>query len=113
MFVGVIENRIAIVYAVNKESEEDYQNGNWEYTGCEYRVIHRLCVNPAYQHQGIAAETLAHIEEKLHKSNIKAVRLDVYSLNSAAQSLYFGSGYKKVGFVDWKKGRFYLLEKLL
>ncbi len=113
LYVGVLENHIAIVYAVNKKSEDDYQNGNWEYTGGDFRVIHRLCVNPAFQHRGIAAETLDHVEEELRKSNVKAVRLDVYSLNSAAQSLYFGRGYKKVGFVEWEKGIYYLLEKLL
>lgn len=80
---------------------------------CEYRVIHRLCVNPVYQNRGIAAQTLSHIEEELQKSGIKAVRLDVFSKNPFALSLYLGNGYEKVGFADWRKGSFYLMEKLL
>ncbi len=113
LFVGVLQNDIAVVYAVNKEFDEEYQNGKWQYTDCEYRIIHRFCVNPAYQNQGIATKTLVHIEEELHKSNIKAVRLDVFSKNPTALSLYLKSGYKKVGIADWRKGRFFLMEKLI
>ncbi len=113
LFVGLLKDDIAVIYVVNKESAAEYQNGKWQYAGCEYRVIHRLCVNPAYQGQGIAIQTLAHIEKELQKSDIKAVRLDVFSQNSTAFSLYLGMGYEKVGFADWRKGRFYLMEKLL
>lgn len=113
LFVGSLDDSIAVIYVVNEESEAEYQNGNWQYAGCDYCVIHRLCVNPAYQGYGIAKQTLVHIEEELRKSNIKAVRLDVFSQNPTAYSLYLGMGYEKVGFADWRKGRFYLMEKLL
>lgn len=113
LYAGIVDDDVAVVYTVNKACEKEYENGRWNYPDCEYRIIHRLCVNPAYQNRGIAKSTLAHIEEELRKSNIEAVRLDAFSENPFALSLYFNAGYKKVGFADWRKGRFYLLEKRL
>ena len=62
---------------------------------------------------GIAKTTLSHIEQELWKSNIEAVRLDAFSENPFALSLYQKAGYEKVGVADWRKGRFYLMEKRL
>lgn len=53
------------------------------------------------------------IERKLKKLNIKAIRLDVFSQNPYAINLYTHMGYSKVGYADWRKGRFYLMEKYL
>lgn len=113
LYIGLLDGEAAVVYTVNKESDREYENGKWNYPDCEYRIIHRLCVNPAYQNRGIAKSTLAHIEQELRKSNIEAVRLDAFSENPFALSLYFNAGYEKVGFADWRKGRFYLMEKRL
>ena len=90
---------------INKECDREYENGRWKYPDCEYRVIHRLCVHPKYQNRGVAKSTLFHIEEELKKMNIRAIRLDVFSNNPFALSLYFGIGYEKVGFADWRMGR--------
>lgn len=113
LYTGIVDGEIAVVYTVNKECDREYENGNWKYPDCEYRIIHRLCVNPAYQNRGIAKDTLSHIEQELRKSNIEAVRLDAFSENPYALSLYRNAGYEKVGFADWRKGRFYLMEKRL
>ncbi|MDD7077256.1 MAG: GNAT family N-acetyltransferase [Lachnospiraceae bacterium] len=113
LIVGILNCNIAVVYVINQECDKAYQNGEWKYPDCEYRIIHRLCVNPVYQNQGIGTQTLSHIERELRKSGIEAVRLDVFSNNPFALSLYSNNGYKKVGYADWRKGRFYLMEKLL
>ena len=113
LYVGLSNEEISVMYAVNKECDEEYESGNWKYPNCEYRVIHRLCVNPKYQNKGIAKETLSHIEKELQKQNVEAIRLDVFSQNPFALSLYYNCGYEKVGFADWRKGRFYLMEKHL
>ena len=113
LFVGLLEDEIAVIYTLNEECDEEYQNGNWKYSDCEYRIIHRLCVNPKYQNQGLAKAALLHIEEELRKINVGAIRLDVFSNNPFALALYTNDGYEKAGFVDWRKGRFYLMEKQL
>lgn len=113
LYIGIVDDDAAVVYTVNKECDREYENGRWKYPDCEYRIIHRLCVNPAYQNRGIAKSTLSHVEKELQKSNIEAIRLDVFSKNPFALSLYQSAGYEKVGFADWRKGRFYLMEKAL
>lgn len=111
--VGVLNDDIAVVYTVNDECDKAYENGRWNYPDCRYRIIHRLCVNPIYQNRGIAKDTLSYIENELHKCNVEAIRLDVFSENPFALSLYRNAGYEEVGFADWRKGRFYLMEKRL
>lgn len=46
--------------------------------------MHRLCVNPVFQNRGIAKSALLHIENELKAISIHA---------------------------DWRKGKFYLMEK--
>ncbi|MCR5613898.1 MAG: N-acetyltransferase, partial [Treponema sp.] len=48
LFAGEVsdngEKRIAVIYALNKECDEEYKNGDWKYDG-DFRVVHRLCVH--------------------------------------------------------------------
>ena len=98
---------------MNCDCDEQYANGSWQYTGDDFIVIHRLCVAPGYQHQGIAKAILKHIEDEARQCGNKAVKLDVFSENPYAVRLYENNGYKKVGTAVWRKGMFYLMEKLL
>lgn len=111
--VGTAEDGIAVVYAVNAECDAEYRNGTWSGPDGGFRVIHRLCVHPAHWNRGIAKTTLARIEQELQNAGVGAVRLDVFSGNPAARSLYLHAGYKVVGCADWRMGRFYLMEKVL
>ena len=111
LYVGVAEGRIAVVYVINQDCEEQYANGNWKYTGEPYYVVHRMCVHPAFQNQGIARRTLFHIEEQLAEWGIHTIRLDAFSENPYALRLYEHMGYAKAGTADWRKGMFYLMEK--
>lgn len=104
-------NRIAVIYAINKECDVQYIKGKWQNPTEPFYIVHRLCVNPVFQNQGIAAITLRHIEEQLTAWGIHAVRLDVFSENTYALKTYAKMGYQKVGEADFRKGRFYLMEK--
>ncbi len=113
LFLGISNDDISVIYVINQDSDEEYKNGAWKYPDSEYRIIHRLCVNTKYQNEGIAKRTLLHIEKELREMKVETIRLDVFSNNPAALSLYQNSGYKKVGSAEWRKGRFYLMEKHL
>lgn len=39
LFVGLNNNDIAVIYALNKDSDTQYEKGNWKYPDSEYRVI--------------------------------------------------------------------------
>ncbi len=105
------ENEIVAAYVVNQESDEQYENGTWKYIGEKYRVLHRLCVNPVFQNQGIARKVVSHMEEEQKQQGIKSIRLDVFTENPYAVKLYKSLGYKITGSVEFRKGKFYLMEK--
>ena len=120
-FVAEIENqndcasckKIAAVYALNKECDEAYKTGKWQYRGNDYIVVHRFCVNPEFQRKGIGFKVGAHILEQAKHDGIKAVWLDVFSQNPYSQRLYEKLGFKTTGYADWRKGKFLLQEKIL
>jgi GNAT superfamily N-acetyltransferase len=111
MFLGEINNKIVSVVVLNKNYDEEYKNGNWNYKDLPFAVVHRLCVNPDFQNKGIGNNTMLSIEKLLKKDGIETIRLDAFSLNPYALSMYEKLGYKKVGEVNWIKGLFYLYEK--
>lgn len=113
MYVGIRDDVIVSVVVINKEFEQEYENGNWQYDNTKFAIVHRLCVNPIYQNQRIGKETMIMIENLLLKSGIESIRLDAFSQNPYALKMYENLGYKKVGEANWRKGLFYLLEKKL
>ena len=113
MFLGEIDGKIASVFVLNQECDEEYENGNWNYKGCSFAVIHRFCVNVDFQNMGIGPKTMNIIEEMTKNNNIETIRLDTFSLNPYSLKMYQKLGYVKVGEVNWRKGLFYLFEKKL
>lgn len=113
LYIVEIENKPAACFVLNKECDQEYQNGTWSYTGNDYVVIHRLCVNPEFQNQGVGRKTCLMIEELVKAQGVKAIKLDCFTQNPYSQKMYEKLGYKIVGYADWRKGRFALMEKVL
>ena len=113
LYMVEIEGRPAACFTLNKDCDEDYKNGNWNYTGEDYVVVHRLCVNPEFQNQGVGRETCLKIEELVKPQGVKAIKLDCFTQNPYSQKMYAKLGYKIVGYADWRKGHFALMEKIL
>lgn len=113
MTVGRIEDRIACVFVLSEQYDEEYAQGTWRYPESRFCVLHRLCVHPDFQHRKVAARAMDYIEESLSQAGVESVRLDAFSLNPFALRLYESRGYEKVGQVHFRKGLFYLYEKAL
>lgn len=113
LYVGMIDDQIAVVYVLNQECDDAYVNGDWKQRNKSFYVIHRLCVNPKFQNKSIAKHTMLYIQDELSSMGIEAIRLDAYTKNPYALKLYEGLGYETVGFADWRKGRFCLMEKYI
>ena len=111
MTLGEIDGAPAVIFTLNQECEEEYASADWARPDVPYLVLHRLCVSPQFQHQGVARQTLHYIEETLPAGGIHALRLDAFSGNPFALRLYASLGYRNTGFADWRKGRFILMEK--
>jgi len=113
LFLGEINREIASVFVLNKEYDEEYSNMNWKYKDASFFILHRLCVNPKFQNQGIGTNTMRLIEEFSKGEGIETIRLDAFSLNPFALKMYEKAGYSKVGGANWWKRLFYLYEKLI
>ena len=113
MTVVLLEDNIAAAYVINTESDVQYMNGKWSRQDATYVVLHRLCVNPRFQHRGIARQVMLHIEEEERQRGLESIRLDAFTKNPFALKLYEALGYAPVGYVDFRKGKFKLMEKLL
>lgn len=111
LYIGIVDGKIAVIYVTNNSSDEQYNNGDWQYPDTKYRIIHRLCVHPDFQNKGVGKITMEHIESKLINKGIKSIRLDAFTKNPYAIKLYKNLGYKIAGYADWRTGRFYLMEK--
>lgn len=110
----VVDNETVIaVYVISRECDEEYYRCKWESDGDTACIIHRLCVSPDVQNRGIGKMVLCHIEEQLRDLGFEAARLDVFSGNPYAIRLYEKNGYIKRGYADWRKGRFWLMEKII
>ena len=113
MYIGLKDERIAVCFVLNEECDEEYKNGKWICSDSKYLIIHRLCVNPDFQNQGIAAKTMEYIENLAKDFGYNSIRLDCFTLNPYSKKLYDKAGYTVTGYADWRKGRFELREKKL
>lgn len=113
LFVGAMDADIAVVYTINHEYDEAYESGQWREPDKPFCILHRLCVDPQYQNQGVAGRTMAYIERTAFRQGERAVRLDAFSENPYSLKLYARCGYTRVGTAEWRKGTFYLMEKYL
>lgn len=113
MFIGKKNGPIAVCFVLNEECDEEYKNGKWICPQSHFCVIHRLCVNPDFQNQGIATKTINYIEDFCRFQKYESIRLDCFTQNPYSRRLYDKCGYVITGYADWRKGRFELREKKL
>ena len=113
MFVVGNFKEIYAVAVVNNKVDAEYNEGKWQGADDVYAVIHRICVNPKYQKRGIGEKTMRLVETMLREKGIESLRLDAFSENPYSIRLYEKLGFHKTGEVAFRKGIFYLYEKLL
>ncbi|MPN16346.1 hypothetical protein SDC9_163685 [bioreactor metagenome] len=113
MYAVRLNGAITAVCVLNQDYSKEYDDGDWQYKDASFYVVHRLCVNPAFQNQGIGTKTMLLAEAMLREMGIETLRLDAFIPNAASNRMYQKLGYVKTGEVTWRKGRFYLYEKKL
>jgi GNAT superfamily N-acetyltransferase len=113
MFVFEYRNRMAGVFVLDDTCDREYMVGTWKYPDAPFLTIHRFCVHPDFQHLGIGTQAMCQIEQTARERNVRTLRLDVYSMNPYSMNMYTKLGFIKVGQVLWRKGIFYLMEKVI
>lgn len=109
----IYDKKIISAFVLNKEYDQEYFNGKWEYNGDNFMVLHRLCLDTEYQNIGLGTKIMLYIEDYLKNKNVNSIRLDAFSKNPIALKLYNKLGYGKTGEANWRKGLFFLFEKIL
>ena len=113
LYVGIIHGAIACSFTLNPRCDPEYADASWLYPALNHSVIHRLCVHPDFQNQGVAKQAMHFVESTLRSNGVQVVRLDAFSRNPYALRLYERLGYQKIGEVTFRKGVFYFYEKRL
>ncbi len=104
------EGRVAGLIVINEEQPPEYNGVEWRYPG-PVLVVHRLTIDPAWQRRGLATRLMDFAEETAALKGCACVRLDAFTRNPAAFTLYEGRGYRKAGVVRFRKGEFFCYEK--
>lgn len=113
LYMILERNIIVTMYVTIWELNEKYNNVNQSCIDETAYVLRIFCVLSSSQNRRIGKKVLIYVEGKIENMGYEQVRLDVFSKNPFAQKLYRTNGYEVRGYVDWRKGRFDLMEKKL
>lgn len=106
--------RCLAAVTLNEEQDPAYRNVQWS-GGEPVLVIHRLCVDPAYQGTGLGKRLMDFSEGWAIRNAYASIRLDAYTGNPSAVKLYEHRGYRKAGQVYFPRRTrpFFCFEKIL
>jgi ribosomal protein S18 acetylase RimI-like enzyme len=104
---------IAAVVLDTKQSSK-YAALKWSDIQGKPACIHRLAVRPEYQGKGLGKQLLQFTENLARRQGNSSIRLDVYTGNLSAVSMYSRAGYQQVGelLFPFRKAPYMCFEKL-
>ena len=106
--------RLVATICLNREQHPTYQTVHW--IGREpVLAVHRLCVDPVRQKDGIGSRLMEFAEQYAAQSGYSSIRLDTYSGNPVALRFYERRGYRRAGqvFFNRRPEPFICFEKIL
>ncbi len=110
---GIFKNlELAGIVVLDKNQSLEYSSVKWELGDGSPLVMHRLCIRPKFQRQGIAKQLLKFSDQYAINNSYQSIRLDAFSGNPSALNLYDNNGYMRRGVVTFRKGDFYCYEKI-
>ncbi len=113
LYVYLDNGNIMGIMVLNEHQDIEYESIDWKYDSGRHLIVHRLCIDPRFQGQGIARQLMRYAEEYGRGLQYESIRLDSFIDNDRACKLYEGLEYVKAGIVSFRKGKFYCYEKRL
>ncbi|MEG0371295.1 MAG: GNAT family N-acetyltransferase [Clostridium sp.] len=111
LFIKADGNRVKGFVVLNQLDDKDYNKLNWKHDVKESLIVHRLCVAPKFQGNGVAKELMEFIFEYAKINKYEAIRLDTSVENTKSIGMYEKLGYVNVGIINMKKGDYVCFEK--
>lgn len=108
------DNKVVGSITVDKNLPIEYTSIPWRWEK-EAFTFHRLVVSAYTRGRGIASELISHAEKIAIQNGVPYLKIDTYSLNQKAHSLFGKNGFTKVGEMSFqgKINPFYCYDKLL
>ncbi len=113
MHLAIVDGQIVAAIVLNDFQDDEYASGDWQCLAQPIATIHRLCVHPDFQRQGIARQLMIYAENRLRDQGYATIRLDAFTQNPKALKFYQSFGYLQAGMIHFRKGQFVLFEKTI
>ena len=108
------KGNIVAFFTSNSICEDDvHDHIFWLNNDNSWIILHRLCVEPSLQANGIGQKILELFERESKNKGFSSIRIDVFSTNQVAIHIYEKYGYTRVGEAVCERGSFYIYEKIL
>lgn len=100
MYVLEEQGEICASMILNQNQAEEYVSIPWEYAAeeGEVLVIHTLCIPPSRSGHGYGTQMVAFAKRIAKEMGCKVIRIDTFSGNEPAKSLYQKHGFRIAGY---------------
>jgi ribosomal protein S18 acetylase RimI-like enzyme len=115
LFALAMDDQVVAAVVLDTKQSPKYAALKWSDVRGNPACIHRLAVRPEYQGKGLGKQLLQFAEDHARKQGNTSIRLDVYTGNPGAVTMYNRAGYRQVGEVKFpfRKVPYMCFEKLL
>ena len=115
LYAARIDGSMAGIIVLDEKQSPEYRDINWTDKAGKVLVVHRLCVSPAFQGQGIGKKLMLFAENYALENKYSSIRLDAFAENYISVGLYESLQYQRRGNVSsFLKGKIsYCYEKVL
>ncbi len=114
LYLAFEEQGPVAAFVLDNAAVSEYKEGFWNYPADSAIIVHRLCVEPSRQSQGIGSQVMASLESiARNELRARSIRLDTSIHNRSALKLYDKLGYMQTGSYVNFRGPFILYEKPL
>lgn len=103
LYVLILKEQIIGSITISTKMDEEYVPIEWLSKNEANIYIHRLCVHPDHQGQGLARQLMDFAENLARENGFISVRLDTFSQNKRNQKFYETRGYKRLGDIFFPK----------
>jgi len=103
LFVLLKDKKVIGSITVSTLKDPEYDDIDWLTEDSNQLYIHRLAVDPSFQHQGNAKSLMDFAEDFGRQHGIISIRLDTFSGNPRNQRFYEARGYTQLAPIYFPK----------